>query len=433
MTAPDIDLRRVAKQYGTPAYIFDPTTLHEDYTAIAEAGQRFRGGLTMAYSLKTNYLPALLAVIRDLGLQVDVVSEYEYQWARRHDFDASAIIVNGPHKPDSLIRSALREGAFINVETLEEVQALGAVAATEGIQNVEMGVRVGSPVDPYTGTARVPLSKFGAPVGSSYLDLLVDAIDAEPRLRLSGIHCHLGSQITTVENYHSAIEPVLTWASQVRADHQIDRINLGGGMGVEGISRTQASWMDDPSRPSATRTAFLHRDPDLGNWFAGIDARWKREGLDSCALIIEPGRRLVSRCMTILAEVSSVKDFCGERIVTIDAGVNLLPTAGPGEAHRIEFPTSLQDNMERARIVGPLCYEGDVFSFSHDTPRVLARGDLALVRDAGAYGLTRATSFNQLRAPVIQVDRGDTSLVWRRETVEDLLRFPEEATRMDAR
>jgi len=420
---PVLDLRAVADVVGTPAYVFDPEVFRADLRAVRVAAAAFRGRVQLAYSLKTNYLPALLDLVREAAMPVDVVSEYEYDWARHHGFGGSSIVVNGPHKPDRLLERALQDGAFINVETIDEVLAVGRCCSVLGIARAGIGVRVGSTTDPYTGRARAPLSKFGAPVGSPYLDRLLQAVDAEPRLVLRGFHCHLGSQMVSAESYHAAIRPVLRWAASARARHPIDRVNLGGGIGVEGISRVPTA-AADPSRPTIGTTGFQHREPDLNAWFSGIDALWAEEGLGGCELVVEPGRAVASRCMSLLAEVSSVKEFLDEPIVTLDAGVNLLPTAGPAEAHRIEFPDHPSGASRPARVVGPLCYEGDVFGFGVQVPASVRRGDLALVRDAGAYGLTRATSFNQLRAPVARVADGRTEVVWRRERVEDLLRFP---------
>jgi diaminopimelate decarboxylase len=373
------------------------------------------------FSLKTNFLPALLAELRGLGFGVDVVSDYELVMALRAGFTGPEIIVNGPAKSPELLRRAVDLGCFVNVDTVEELHALASVAEDVG-EVLPVGLRLSSPIDPYTGRERVVPSKFGAPVGSPYTAELLEFLDQSPCLKLSGLQAHLGSQMVDQDHVIAALDPILELAGQLRRHHDLDRVNLGGGIGVSGISR-QAAGPADPSRPQRGGADFRFVRPDLTSWFAALDERWDQHGLRGLRMVLEPGRAVASRCMELLMRVTTVRRDGVACSVGVDGGVNLMPTAGPAEAHRIRFPGRAGLPVDSV-IGGPLCYEGDLWSFAAPVPEDVGLGDMVVVADAGAYSLTRASSFNQTRAPVIQVGPGESSaLVWRRETVDDVLAF----------
>jgi diaminopimelate decarboxylase len=410
----------ITRQYGTPVYIYQPQVLAEDISDFRGAAKQSFDTFDMLFSLKTNYLPAVLDDIMRAGLGIDVVSGYEFEVARRSGFEGARIVVNGPYKPIELLREAVRHEAFVNIETMEEIPVLSTLSRKMA-QPLSVGVRFTSAIDPYTGEPRQLPSKFGALPDSEYAAALLDAIEASPELNLVGIHSHLGSQILASEHYFAALSPVLEMTGRLRDRFPLDRVNVGGGIGVAGISRVRMG-SSNPSRPSPGQAEFTFTGANLTEWFGEMKYHWRLHGLDDLRLVTEPGRAVVSRAMQLLTRVASVRSTAGQTTVTLDGGVNLLPTAGPGEAHHMTFP-GLDGPNHPVRIVGPLCFEGDVFSYAVPAPEVLEAGHVVVIEDAGAYALTRATSFNQLRAPVVRHRNGMSELVWRRETVDDVLSF----------
>lgn len=412
--------RQIADEVQTPVWILDRERLSANIDAFKSAQAGFAASETRTfYSLKTNYLPTVLETVRRAGWGADVVSSYELELAHRAGFSGTDIVYNGPFKtlPD-LVRCAV-EGILVNLDSPADARTASEAARVSGT-TLEVGIRLTSPRSPYDGSLRRHQSKFGMLPTSADLDEVVGIIDMS-NLRLVGVHCHLGSQIVSEEPYLGALKPVLDAVSTLAASHPIRTVNIGGGFGVPGISRVAVP-MQDPSRPGEAEADFTFVAPDLRSWFESLSASWPTATDSSVELACEPGRVIVSDAMTILCTVVSIKQGASGKIVIVDGGVNLLPTAGPAESHAITF-LGREVGYERAMVGGPLCYEGDVYSFDQLIPSDLAVGDLVLIHDAGAYSVTRSTSFNQLRAPVVEVSPNGYRVARRRETVMDLMIF----------
>lgn len=422
----DCDLLvRLARSFGTPAYVLDVQRLVANYRAFAAELGAVAARTRVLFSLKTNYLPAAVRPLHAAGAGVDVVSGYELTIALRMGIPGADIVFNGPAKTPDDLAAAVAAGVFVNIDGIEEIGWLAQLARPAG-RRLDVGLRVQAGEDlhaaPGAPSRRQYPSKFGWPVDSGDADRILGLINAEPALRLVGIHVHLGSQLTEAARYEAALREVGSWVVRARLAAPIDRVNVGGGFPVPGIRRfTGVAHGLTGVKPLAIADDKVpYPVPGLLDELTTV---LRELGLGDLTIIAEPGRAIVSDAMTLISTVASVKELRDGRWVLLDAGLNLLPTAGAAEKHSFECLTGDRAPLATAMVAGPLCYEGDVFGLDIPLPQRIKVGDVVAIRDAGAYSVTRATSFNRLRCKVISVTDDKVELSWRDETVDDILRF----------
>lgn len=417
---PAREVEEQAERWGTPLFLLSSDRLRANLAA-------FTAALTPAqvlYSLKTNYLPAVTAVLRAGGTGVDVVSGYELAAALDAGFAADRIVFNGPVKTLPELRRAVAAGVYVNIDGAAEIAALAGICAGAA-EPLPVGLRVYPPQDINADAAPPPgralPSKFGWPIATGDADRLADAILGNPALRLTGVHCHLGSQITRPDALLAALDALMAWVVRLRGRAPVDRLNIGGGFGVPGIQRLRGA----VAGLSEVRAGVPQPPPPvfaLEEFGDGLRALLATHGLTDLDVYCEPGRALVSDAMSLVTRVVGVKRTGMGTWVLLDGGLNLLPTAGVAERHRV---WALRDTAppEPVLLGGPLCYEGDVFALDALLPADVCEGDLVVIEDAGAYSVTRATSFNRPRIPVVELDGGQARLCWRGEEYADIFQF----------
>ena len=431
-------LSRIAERYGTPCYLLDLQKLRARIQELRTGLCTGRFKWNVLYSVKTNYLPEVLRAIREAGMGCDCVSGYEIDLALRLGIPPERIVFNGPVKTYEELAFAVERGIFVNIDGVEEIsmiarhaQRLGK-AARVGIR-LNPGRNVYPSADPSFNAAatwKAAHSKFGWHIDDEATDRVIDTILDHRLLRLEGVQCHLGSQITDPSVLADAVSAVVRKAAQIGRRTDLRVVNVGGGFGVLGIQRDregplgaylsfhkQRAFEPLPGPRQFSVVEFVSRVEDA------LDAT----KLSHVELACEPGRFLVSDSMSILTRVHSVKR--SERYgswVVVDAGLNILPTAGPSERRVYRMVGDrAQPSMHKFMLGGPLCYEGDVFSFEAQLPSDIVAGELMLIEDAGAYSVSRSTNFIRPRAPVVAIEGDKCELCWRRETYEDIFRFAE--------
>jgi diaminopimelate decarboxylase len=421
--SPHAELAEAGDKFGTPLYVLLMDKLRANLDQIA----RDLAPDQVLYSLKTNYLPPVTAAVRERGFGVDVVSGYELQAALRAGFPGESIVFNGPVKTPDELRAAVAAGAFVNVDGLAEIDVLAAGAAQAG-KKVKVGLRVFPPQDVYAGPPPLPArpvpSKFGWPIVGGDADRVVRAIRDRPGLILAGVHCHLGSQITSVPAHVEALTSVIAWAARISEDVPLETINLGGGFGVPGIQRVKGAQAGLSQVRAATAAPGAPEFFDPAELATAVHRLLAEHHLSRLRVSWEPGRAVVSDAMILLTRVAAVKRTADGNWVLLDGGLNLLPTAGVAERHAFDALRQ-EARPESFLLGGPLCYEGDIFSLDAQLPADIREGDFVAIHDAGAYSITRATSFNRPRAAVVMVDDGQLTLCWRAETDDDIFRFNE--------
>jgi diaminopimelate decarboxylase len=391
-----VSLTAIAEQVGTPVFVYNAEAIRERYRALDTA----LGGMPhrICYAVKANSTLAVLRILRDLGAGADIVSAGEMARALAAGFAPERIVFSGVGKAAAELRQAVRARlGHLNVESIEELHRLAAIAEEERI-DVAVGIRVNPDVTtdthPYISTGKSGI-KFGVPV-----DQVVGAaafIAGHPRLRLTTLAMHLGSQLSDTEPFRQGIGHLLELAERLRATHAIEVVDIGGGLGIR--------YADElPMDPVTFAEAVV---PLLAP--TGYTA------------YLEPGRFLVGSAGVLLTEVLYRKHSGGKEFVVVDAGMNDLVRPSHYQAyHEIveleasERPTVLAD------VVGPVCETGDFLALGRRLPDVAA-GDRLAVLGAGAYGFVMASNYNSRPRPAEVVVDGEQWWVARpRETVEGL-------------
>lgn len=397
-----VPLDRVAMQYGTPAYVYSADLLAARFDRLASALAPL--GALICYAVKANPNGAIIHHLARRGAGADVVSEGELRRALRAGVEPARIVFAGVGKTEAEILAAIDAGILqINVESEAELRLIDEIARGRR-RVVEAAIRVNPDVDAGTHakiTTGVKGGKFGIDINR--VPAVFEMARELAGLRLVGLSTHLGSQLHSGDPYRAAYRRISDLVGALRgAGHRIERLDLGGGLGLH----------------YETGDEFEPRD------FAAILTDTVG-GLD-CRLIVEPGRWLVAPVGLLLARVLYVKDSGGRRLVVLDAGMNDLMRPALYDAHHAIRPVrapSQQAPLAPFDVVGPICESSDVFARDRRLPP-LVPGDLVVFADAGAYGASMGSTYNS-RPLAVELMTSDASLavVRRRETIEDLWRL----------
>ncbi|WP_339483509.1 diaminopimelate decarboxylase family protein [Pseudomonas sp. RL_5y_Pfl2_73] len=422
-------VNEIVKKIGTPVHILDMDVFNRNLSSILEASKVLKK-FKLFYSLKTNYLPAILEKFVDSGLGADVVSGYELKAALEQGFPPDSIVFNGPMKTDNELSLALDLGVFINIDSPEEAYRVNTLAKGKGMI-AKVGIRLNPNINMYPSLDvtfnkqmehKARLSKFGWP--TQELDVLFEVFKNCTSLELVGVHCQLGSQIDDLKSLKNAFTHVCCAAKQLSEKFPLDTINFGGGIAVPGIRRTRSGpLLDLVSCLSNIKIPDERSSYTVQEYFDTILSVLSEQNLTFLTVAIEPGRAIVSDAMFMISSLVNKKTNDLGSWIILDAGLNLLPTAGPSEEHKI-YPLITREGASRKYTIGgPLCYEHDIFSYSLELPAALEIGDHIVIEDTGAYSISRATNFIRERAPVVAIDENRATLVWRRETYSDIFSF----------
>lgn len=363
----------------TPFYYYDLDVLR---TTLAEIRRLTADRpYSVHYAVKANGNPRIISEIAQAGLGADLVSGHEIEAALAAGIPASEMTYSGVGKTDWEIRTGISHdiGCF-NVESVPELEVINAIAG-EMDATARVAIRVNPDIDAHThkyittGTAD---NKFGIPLES--LQQVIGMAMSMPNIHLSGLHFHIGSQITQMQPYEMLCDTINGILDQYEGQGiQFEIINVGGGLGID---------YDNPD---------THPLPDLERYFSTFKQRLHlREGQP---LHFELGRAIVGGCGSLICRVLYVKENRGKRFVIVDAGMNdLLRPALYGAHHQLQNLTSTSSDIETYDVVGPVCESSDVFAHDCQLP-VTRRGDLIAIRSAGAYGESMASTYNMRSLP----------------------------------
>lgn len=417
-----VDVRDLAAEHGTPAYVLDETDLRGRARAYARAfAAAFAdlAGADVYYAGKAFLSVAVARWVHEEGLRVDTSTGGELAVAQRAGVPGAHIGLHGNNKSAEEIVTALEHGVGrIVVDSLAEVDVVARLAAERGLRapvmvRVTTGVHAGG--HEFIATAHED-QKFGLSLTSGAARKAVDEILARPDLELVGLHSHIGSQIMDLAGFEVAARAVLGLRAQVAADtgYLMPEIDLGGGYG---IAYTGA----DATPPTPEEVAAA---------LAGVVRRACAElGTAVPRVSVEPGRSIVGPSALTLYTVGTVKDVQlddgGRRTyVSVDGGMsdNIRPALyGADYTAAIASRASAAEPVA-ARVVGKHCESGDIVVRGVALPADVAAGDLLAVPATGAYGRSMASNYNLVpRPPVLAVCDGAVRVLVRRETLEDLL------------
>lgn len=392
-----VSLERIAATWGTPCYVYSRAALTQAYQAYARALAAHPH--LICYAVKANSNLAVLNVFARLGAGFDIVSGGELARVLAAGGDPGKVVFSGVGKTEEEMRTALESGILcFNVESESELVHLNRVAAGVG-RPARIALRINPDVDarthPYIATG-LKESKFGIPYDRAY-DLYLKAVEL-PHLQVTGIDCHIGSQLLDTGPFAQALERVLTLADRLAdAGIRLEHIDMGGGLGVRYGGETPPAVSD--------YTQVL-----LGQ-MAGRRER----------LIVEPGRSLVANAGVLITRVLYLKHGETRDYAVVDAAMNDLMRPSLYDAwHDVQPVRARAGDPRRYQIVGPVCESGDFLARDRDL--ALGEGDLLAIGSAGAYGMSMSSNYNSRpRAAEIMVDGLEAHLVRARETLADLI------------
>lgn len=402
-----VSVDRLAREFGSPLFVLSEKLIRRNQRRANRAFKTRYPKVQFAWSYKTNYLDAVCSVFHQEGSWAEVVSEFEYDKARQLGVPGSQIIFNGPDKSRTALAKAVREQAMIHVDHLDELYDLIEVCDAEQT-TANVAIRVNMDVGVY------PLwDRFGFNYENGEASSALNRIMAAPRLKLLGLHTHIGTYIMSVEPYKIAAAKLCELARGLRDRHRhrIDYIDLGGGFASH--NTLQGQYL--PAEGTV---------PSLDEFAEAISAVLLEHfpvPADQPLLILESGRALIDDAGYLIATVVANKRLStGRRSLIIDAGVNLLFTSF-WYKHKISPAVDPGAVNEDATIFGPLCMNIDVIRDAVTLPP-LRKGDRIVVHHVGAYDLTQWMQFIAMRPNVVMImEDGKPELIRRAETLDYLL------------
>jgi len=396
-----VRLQDLAQQHGTPLFVYSKAAMLAALAAYQRAFQGRRARIH--YAMKANSSLGVLQVFAQAGCGFDIVSLGELQRVLAAGGEASKVIFSGVGKSRAEMQQALQAGiACFNVESEPELDVLSSVAVSCGLV-APVSIRVNPNVDPKTHpyiSTGLKGNKFGI-AHDRTLQAYQHAASL-PGLKVVGIDCHIGSQITTSEPYMDALDRVLDLVEQIEAAGiPIHHLDFGGGLGIDYNG-------DTPPAADALWAQLLAR----------LDAR----GFGDRQIMIEPGRSLVGNAGVCLTEVQFIKPGEQKNFCIVDAAMNDLPRPAMYEAYHQIVPLHTQAGDSVVYdVVGPVCESGDWLG--RDRALQVQAGDLLAVLSAGAYCMSMSSNYNTRgRAAEVLVDGATTHVIRQRETVQDQMR-----------
>ena len=394
--AESVPLTDIAARFDTPCYVYSRSALE---AALDEFQQELVGvDSLVCYAVKANSNLAVLNVFARCGAGFDIVSAGELKRVLAAGADPKKVVFSGVGKTAGEMEFALKTGILcFNVESAPELERLNEVAGHLG-KKAPVSLRVNPNVDakthPYISTG-LKENKFGV----AYEDALALYQHAArlPNLDITGIDCHIGSQLLDPAPFAEALDKILLLIDQLAAANiRLHHIDLGGGLGIR--------YRDEVA-------------PTVKAYLRPLLEKLQGHGLK---VLLEPGRRLVGNAGLLLTKVEYLKPGEVKNFAIVDAAMNDLARPALYDAWHDILPVVPRDGATLDwEIVGPICETGDFLG--HSRPLALASGDLLAIMSAGAYGMAMSSNYNtRPRAAEVMVDGRTAHLVRRRETVEEL-------------
>lgn len=410
-----VSLVDLAETYGTPVYVYDEATLRGAMRRFRDVFTRELPGSRVVYAGKAFLTSALVRMLVEEDLGLDVVSGGELYVGLAAGMDPARISLHGNNKTEDELRMACEAGiGKIIVDNVDEIGMLAEVCAgRESPMTVLLRVNPGVDVETHRKISTgMTDSKFGLPIAGGAAAAAVERLNQIPGIHLAGYHAHVGSQLFDASASVEAIREILDFAVDMRARFgvEMEQLSPGGGFGIAYLDH------DNPPNPAAWASA-------IG---AAITEGCEARGLPLPTVVIEPGRAIAGPAGVAVYRVGTRKDLPGVRTyVSVDGGMadNIRPTLYEAAYTAAIANRPGGEQTERVTIAGKYCESGDLLIEGIELPR-LERGDLLAIPAAGAYCLAMASNYNMsLRPAVVLVNEGEARIIRRRETFEDLIRL----------
>lgn len=404
----------LVKEYGSPLYVFDEALIREyckDYRRYFKCEENNN---RVAFAGKAFLTVQMCKLLKEENMSLDVVSGGELYTAYKSGFPLGRVMFHGNNKTLDEIELGVKLGVgnFV-VDNYYEMEALNdAAKECNKVQNIYLRITPGieAHTHDYIKTGQID-SKFGfAPVGTVIEDAIKKAISLK-HINLTGIHCHIGSQIFELEPYEDAVEIMLELVRKTKENlgYLIKEVDFGGGFGI---------YYTEEDKPKTTEeycSVIINK----------VEEVCARTGQERPNLTVEPGRSIVANAGLTLYTVGSIKEIPGVRkYVSVDGGMtdNIRPALYNAKYECI-VANRIQDIVdETVTISGKCCESGDILLENVKLPLVES-GDILAIMTTGAYGYSMSSNYNKIPRPAVVMVKGNSArLICRRESYEDLLR-----------
>ena len=420
ITLGGVTVSNLATQYGTPLYVFDEADVRQrarDYVAAFTVSDI---ETSVHYAGKAFITTKIAQWVNQEGLGIDVASAGELEVALRAGIDPNQIVMHGNNKSVKDLERAVEVGVGrVVIDSLIEIERLNAVAANAGIvQQVMLRLTVG--VEAHTHEAISTAhedQKFGLSVASGMAMAAVDNVLECDALSLAGLHSHIGSQIFDATGFELATHRVVDFAVQIKDRHgiSVSELDVGGGMGIAYIDS------DDPLDVTAMAKSIL----DI------VRTECARVKISVPKISVEPGRAIIGNPGITLYEVGTVKPVeldsgITRHYISVDGGMSDNIRTALYDAQYTAVIANRNSNAKKvlSRVVGKHCESGDIVVRDIELPADTRPGDLIAVAATGAYCRSMASNYNHMPRPAaVSVCAGQSQVLLRRETIEDLMAF----------
>ena len=394
-----VSLKKIAKEFGTPAYVYSYNTLRTHFRVFDKAFKEVPH--LICFSVKANSNLAILKLFAEEGGGADIVSGGELYRALKAGIKPGKIVYAGVGKTREEIAFALQKGILMfNVESNQELVLISSVAKEMG-KRAKVALRVTPEIDPKTHpyiTTGLKKDKFGISINKAIDEYRFAATLSN--IDVIGIHTHIGSQLTEVHPFVEALKKMVALLEELKGiGIDIRHINVGGGLGITYNE-------EEPPHPEDLADALVPLIKGTG-----------------CTIIFEPGRVIVGNAGILLTEVLYIKEGDHKRFVIVDAGMNDLIRPSLYEAYH-EIAPVVEKNRGKVLvdIVGPICESGDFLAKDRMLPETQP-GELLSVMSAGAYGSTMSSNYNsRRRGAEVLVKGSECYLIRRREQYSDIVK-----------
>ena len=382
-----ISVEQLVKNHGSPLVVFSEATIRQKHSALQRAFELRYPKVQIAWSYKTNYQKAICAVMHDEGSFAEVVSEYEYEMAINLGIEGKKIIYNGPHKPESSLITAVQQGTIINIDNFEEVYLLEKIADSLN-RTVEVGIRINMDTGMYPAWDR-----FGFNLENGQADEAAERIMSSKKLKLTGLHSHIGTFILEPQFYQQAVLNLCGFAGRIKEKFKIDLKYMDIGGGFASRNRLKSTYL--PTTDLA---------PDFDSFAEAICSvllnSFPKDNLP--ILFLETGRAIIDEAGYLITTVEATKRLpTGLRALVLDAGVNIMVTSFWYDLEMLPVQKKsafLEDHV----VFGPLCMQIDVIRDLIKLP-VLSKGDNLVIRPFGAYNTTQWMQFIKMRPAIVMI------------------------------
>ena len=400
-------LEAIAQKYGTPFYLMDEKVYIQNIQAFQLSFWKKYSKLIVGYSFKTNYVPALCKIAKDLGCFAEVVSDMEYQLAKRLGFQH--IIFNGPIKKEDDLLKALKDGAVINLDSMYEVDIILKYKKEHPDLEIKIGLRINIDLIDGDGMSKIQCGLKAGRFGFTR-ELLNDII---PLLRNQGVkiislHGHTSSSDRAVDNYKLIVEQMLRVCDSFNLNDLLF-FDVGGG-----FCGAFAKGIDISNKPKYMDYANCILDICLSNsWFNKVQPN----------IVIEPGVSVVANVFSYVSKVFQSKVVTGLHFLTTDGTVfDVKPTMHNNNLPYTFYTKEKCNSTYEANVVGSTCMEKDVMLNNISVPSNVGYGDYVKIDGVGAYTMVLTPTFINFVSPIIRMSEdGVTSILRRRQTIDDVM------------